>query len=80
VAADTTLGIDEEIRRIEEMIREQGSCLMKEDQLRRLFSSADTQTHRYALFARIAYERAWSFEFQPHNGEERIAPLSNSPS
>jgi hypothetical protein len=76
VAADTTLAIEEEVRRIEEIIREHGSCLIREDQLPLLFTSADKNSKRLELLASLAHERRWSFEFQPHNGDVRITPLS----
>ena len=75
VAADTTVAIEEEVRRIEEIIREYGSCLIREEQLPLLFASADSNSKRFVLLASLAHERAWSFEFQPHNGDVRITPL-----
>jgi hypothetical protein len=79
VAADTTLAIEEEVRRIEEVIREYGSCLIREDQLPLLFTSADSNSKRFVLLASLAHEREWSFEFQPHNGDVRITPLPSPP-
>ncbi len=76
VSANPTLAIEEEVRRIEDAIRECGSCLIKEEQLPRLFASAESNSQRFMLLATLAHERAWSFEFQPHNGDVRIAPLS----
>lgn len=76
MAADTTVAIEEEVRRIEEIIREYGSCLIREDQLPLLFSSGDRNSKRLELLASLAREREWSFEFQPHNGDVRITPLS----
>ena len=78
MAADTTVAIEEEVRRIEEVIREYGSCLIKEDQLPLLFTSADRTSKRLELLASLAHARRWSFEFQPHNGDVRITPLSAS--
>jgi hypothetical protein len=75
VAADPTLAIEEEVRRIEEIIGEHGSCLIREDQLPLLFSSADSNSKRLVLLANLAQARAWSFEFQPQNGDVRITPL-----
>jgi hypothetical protein len=75
VAADTTVAIEEEVRRIEEIIGEYGSCLIREEQLPLLFASADSNSNRFVLLASLAHERAWSFEFHPHNGDVRITPL-----
>ena len=79
MAADTTVAIEEEVRRIEEVIREYGSCLIKEDQLPLLFASADRNSKRLELLASLAHERRWSFEFQPHNGDVRITALPSPP-
>lgn len=76
MAVDPTVAIEEEVRRIEEIIREYGSCLIREDQLPLLFSSGDRNSKRLELLASLAREREWSFEFQPHNGDVRITPLS----
>ena len=75
MAADPTLAIEEEVRRIEATIREYGSCLIKEDQLPLLFASADRNSKGFVLLASLAHEREWSFEFHPHNGDVRITPL-----
>jgi hypothetical protein len=78
VAANPTLAIEEEVRRVEAVIKECGSCLIREDQLPLLFTNADRNLKRLELLAGLAHERRWSFEFQPHNGDVRITPLSAS--
>jgi len=64
-----------EMQRIAAVIKEHGFYLMKEDQLRRLFADGDGETKRFVLLASLAREREWSFEFQPHDGDVRIASL-----
>jgi hypothetical protein len=79
MAADSTVAIEEEVRRVEAVIKECGACLIKEDQLPLLFTSADRNSKRLELLASLAHERRWSFEFQPQNGDVRITPLSSPP-
>ena len=68
-------GIETEVQRIEAVIGEHGSCLMKEERLKLLLPDGDN-SKRFLLLAKLAQEREWSFEFQPHNGDLRFAPLS----
>jgi hypothetical protein len=76
MSAEMTDGIETEARRIDAVIRDYGFCLMKEEQLKLLFPDEDSNSNRFLLLARLAHERDWSFEFQPHNGDLRFAPLS----
>lgn len=68
-------GHETEAQRIEAAIREHGFCVIKEEQINELFTDGDGNTRRFVLLARLAHERKWSFEFQPHNGVVRIASL-----
>jgi hypothetical protein len=68
-------GIETEVRRIDAVIKEYGSCLMKEEELKRLFANGDNDKKRFLLLATLAHERGWSFEFQPHNGDVRVTSL-----
>lgn len=70
-----TLGIETNVELIEANIRDHGSCLMKEEELKILFPHADSNSKLFLLLASLAHERRWSFGFQPHNGDVRIASL-----
>jgi hypothetical protein len=65
-----------DVERIDAIIEEFGFCLIKEEQLKLLFADEDSDSKRFVLLARLAHERAWSFEFQPHDGDVRIVSLS----
>jgi len=75
MALQPTCGLEIEAQRIDAVIRERGFCLMKEEQLKLLFPDENCNSKRFLLLAALAYERGWSFEFQPHNGDLRFAPL-----
>ena len=75
MALPPTRGIATEVQRIDAVIRDSGFCLMKEEQLKLLFPNEDSSSKRFLLLARLAHENEWSFEFQPHNGDLRFAPL-----
>ena len=66
--------VELEVRRIAALIREHGSCLLKENELKRVFADGDG-TKPLARLANLAHEHEWSFEFQPHQGIVRIALL-----
>ncbi|MEY2497258.1 MAG: hypothetical protein QOD12_814 [Verrucomicrobiota bacterium] len=65
-----------DVQHIDAIIKEFGFCLIKEEQLKLLFADEDSDSKRFVLLARLAHERAWSFEFQPHDGDVRIVSLS----
>jgi hypothetical protein len=67
-----------EVQRIEADIRDHGVCVIKEQQLKLLFADKECNSKLFVLLASLAREREWSLEFQPHNGDVRIAPLSGS--
>lgn len=75
MGAEMANGNEAEAQRIDAVIREHGFCLMKEEQLKVLFPDEDN-SKRFLLLVRLGQEREWSFEFHPHNGDLRFAPLS----
>jgi hypothetical protein len=75
MALQPTCGIEMDVQHIDAVIRERGFCLMKEEQLKQLFPEENCNSKRFLLLATLACERGWSFEFQPHNGDLRFAPL-----
>jgi hypothetical protein len=74
MAAEPASTFELEVQRIDALIREQGSCLLKENELQRVFTDGDG-VRPLARFANLAHEHEWSFEFQPHDGTVRIALL-----
>jgi hypothetical protein len=74
MAAEPSSALELDVRQIDALIREHGSCLLKENELKRVFADGDG-TGPLARLANFAHEHEWSFEFQPHDGTVRIALL-----
>lgn len=74
MSVQPSTALELEVRRIDGLIREHGSCLLKENELKRVFADGDG-TRPLARLANLAQEHEWSFEFQPHDGTVRIALL-----
>jgi hypothetical protein len=74
MSVEPPTAVELEVRRIDALVREHGSCLMKESELKRVFADGDG-SRPLARLARLAHEHQWSFEFQPHDGTVRIALL-----
>ena len=68
-------GIETQLQRIAAAIQEDGFCLVREEELRLLFSDGKSGTRRFPFLAELAHEYEWSFEFHPSEGQVRISLL-----
>lgn len=78
MSVEPPTALELEVRRIDGLIKEHGSCLLRENELKRVFTDGDG-IRPLTRLANVAHEHEWSFEFQPHDGTVRIALLPPVP-